>query len=124
MLENGNIISRCNVTSTDLSVKEVKHPKPSDSYDFPNLSFHMLYHNRDLIGIIELVGNEVAATFQHVLLAPESLFPPNYYSSIKLFTELSRKFKHNVIKENLTLSSTSITPTKKKAYTSLPLVST
>jgi hypothetical protein len=83
----------------------------------------MLYHHRDLIGILELIGNEEAVTFQLVDLAPESLFPPNYFSSIKLFTELSRKFERNIIIENLTLTSTSIIPAKKKTYISSPLVS-
>jgi hypothetical protein len=124
MLENGNIKTRCNVTSTNLSVKEVKNPKPTDSYDFPDLCFQMLYHHNNLIGIIEIIGNEDYITCHLVYLAPENLFPLNYFSSIKLFTDLSRKFERNIIKENLTLSSTSITPAKKKSYISSPLVPT
>jgi hypothetical protein len=125
MLKNNNIISRCNVTSTDLSVERVMNPKSPARYDFPDLSFHMLYHQDDLIGIIELIRNEVAVTFKFVHLAPANLFPPNYFSSIKLFTELSRKFQsaYNIIKESLIPNPTSITPAKKKVYTSSPLVS-
>jgi hypothetical protein len=126
MLKNGNIISRCFVTSTDLSVGRVNNPLPTDRYYFPHLNFHMLYHDEDLIGIIELIKNEVAVTFQLVHLAPESLFKiPNYYSHIKLFSELSRKFQsaYNIIKESLIPNPTSITPVKKKTYTSSPLVS-
>jgi hypothetical protein len=103
-------------------VKEVKHPNPTDSYDFPDLSFHVLYHHQNLVGIIELIGNEEYVIFHLVHLAPESLFGPNYFSSIKLFTELSRKFEHNIIKQNLTLKFTSIIPAKKK-FTSSVLVS-
>jgi hypothetical protein len=126
MLKNNNIISRCSVTSTDLSVERVMNPLPTDRYDFPNLSFHMLFHDEDLIGIIELIGNGVAVTFQLVYLASESLFKiPNYYSHIKLFTELTIKLQsaYNIIKESIIPNPTSITPTKNIVYTSSPLVS-
>jgi hypothetical protein len=86
----------------------------------------MLYHDEDLIGIIELIANGVAVTFQLVHLAPESLFKiPHYYSHIKLFTELSKKLQtaYKIFKENVIPNPTSITPTKKKTYISSPLVS-
>jgi hypothetical protein len=82
----------------------------------------VLYHNTDLVGIIEVVNSDNSVMYQLVHLPPESAFDtPNYYSHIKLFAELSKKFEYNVIKENLTLKPTSITPTKKK-FTSSPLV--
>jgi hypothetical protein len=87
------------------------------------LSFHALYHGGDLVGIIEVVNSNNSVIYQLIHLAPESLFKiPNYYSHIKLFAELSKKFEYNIIKENLTLKPTSITPAKKK-FTSSPLVS-
>jgi hypothetical protein len=83
----------------------------------------VLYHDAGLVGIIEVVNSDNSVMYQLVHLAPESLFDiPNYYSLIKQFAELSKKFEYNVTKKNLTLKPTSITPIKKK-FTSSPLVS-
>jgi hypothetical protein len=126
MLKNGNLINRCNTNrNNNIAVREVKNPLPTDRYDFPNLSFHVLYHHKDLVGIIEVITQEEYVTFQLAHLAPESAFPANYYNSIKLFAELSRKYQsvYKIFKESIIPNPTSITPTKKKIYTSSPLVS-
>jgi hypothetical protein len=105
---------------------KVDKPLPPGSYDFADLSFYKLYHDDDLVGIIKAVESGDSIIFQLMHLAPENRFKiQNYYSYIRLFAELSKKYRnaYKIFKENFNLNPTAITPAKKKAYTSSPLVS-
>jgi hypothetical protein len=126
MLISGKEISRCNTNSRgDVTVLKVNEPLPFGSYDFADLNFYKLFLDNDLVGIIEVVESGDSIIFQLVHLAPQNRFKiPNYYSYIRLYAELSKKYQsaYKIFKENPTVNPTSITPAKKKAYTSSPLV--
>jgi hypothetical protein len=90
MLVSGKEISRCNTNSNDnIAVVKVNEPLAAGTYDFADLSFYKLFHDNDLVGIIEAVESNDSIIFQPVHLAPENrLKIRNYYSYIRLFTEL------------------------------------
>jgi hypothetical protein len=77
----------------------------TDSYDIPDLRFHVLHHYKDNVGIIEAVkSQDNSVTYHLVHLVPKSDFhTPKYYSYIDLFIELSKKFRgaYHSLKDNV-----------------------
>jgi hypothetical protein len=112
-----------------MSVRVVNQPSHSDSYDFPDLKFHMLDYNENRVGIIEVVKlQDNSVTYQLLYLAPESNFDtPKYYSNVSLFTELSKKFRsaYYSLKDNdkIIIKPNPVTLNKKKVVVLSPLVS-
>jgi hypothetical protein len=92
-LLDDNEIAMCVTTSSKISVKVVKQSSYTNSYDFSDLTFHVLHHNGYRLGIIEVVKlQDNSVTYQLLYLVPQSDFDtPKYYSNVSLFTELSKK---------------------------------
>jgi hypothetical protein len=128
-LLSGNEIVRCITTNSKMSVKVVKQPSPADSYDFPDLRFHVLHHNGYQVGVIEAVKlQNNSVTYQLLHLVPESDFDtPKYYSNISLFTDLSKKLGNAYYslqnKDKVVIKPNTINSNKKKLVVSSPLAS-